>query len=169
VTIQAPDRDVGLQGHYAGIVTRFASFGIDALAIIGLFALGGQVLEFLVRAVSGSDFAVADYPILASIALVLWAFLYCAYPLAVSGRTLGMALLGLRAVRRDGSDLDTRHAVIRVIVFPLSFLLFGFGFLLILLRRDRRALQDLLAKTAIVYSWDARAARLRFLAKRGSG
>ncbi len=56
--------------------------------------------------------------------------------------------------------------MIRVLALPLSFLLFGLGFLLILLRRDRRALHDLIARTAIVYAWDARAARLRFLLKR---
>ncbi len=77
-----------------------------------------------------------------------------------------MAVLGLRAVRADGGDLDGRHAVIRVLALPLSFLLFGLGFLLILLRRDRRALHDLIAATAVVYAWDARAARLRFLGKR---
>ena len=55
--------------------------------------------------------------------------------------------------------------MIRVIAFPLSFLLFGFGFLLILLKRDRRALHDLIAGSAVVYSWNARAARLRFLGK----
>jgi uncharacterized RDD family membrane protein YckC len=56
--------------------------------------------------------------------------------------------------------------VIRVLVLPLSFLLFCFGFILIVLRRDRRALHDLIADTAVVYAWDARAARLRFLLKR---
>ena len=30
-------------------------------------------------------------------------------------------------------------------------------------QRDRRALQDLIAGTAVVYAWDTRAARLRFL------
>ena len=54
---------------------------------------------------------------------------------------------------------------VRVLALPLSFLLFGLGFLLILLRRDRRALHDLIASTAVVYAWDARAARLRFLLK----
>ena len=57
------------------------------------------------------------------------------------------------------------HAIVRVLAFPLSFLLFGLGFVLILLRRDRRALHDLIASTAVVYAWDARAARLRFLLK----
>jgi uncharacterized RDD family membrane protein YckC len=165
----APERDIGLQGHYAGIVTRLASFLVDAFAVVVLYSLAGQVFEFLISSVAGDEFTFRDHPYVASTALVVWAFLYFAYPLAVSGRTFGMALFGLRAVRRDGGDLDTRHAVIRVIAFPLSFLLLGFGFLLILLRRDRRALQDLIAKTAIVYSWDARAARLRFLAKRSGG
>jgi uncharacterized RDD family membrane protein YckC len=168
-TDAGPERDIRLQGHYAGIVTRLAAFLVDAFAVVVLYALGGQGLEFLISSVGGDEFTFREHPLVASTGLVIWAFVYFAYPLAVSGRTFGMALLGLRAVRRDGSDLDARHAVIRVVAFPLSLLLFGFGFLLILLKRDRRALHDVIAKTAIVYSWDARAARLRFLAKRGSG
>jgi uncharacterized RDD family membrane protein YckC len=86
-------------------------------------------------------------------------------PLAASGRTFGSAVLGLRVVRSDGRELDPRHAVVRVLVFPLSFLFFGAGFVPILVRRDRHALQDLIADTAVVYAWDARAAHLRFLAR----
>jgi uncharacterized RDD family membrane protein YckC len=51
-------------------------------------------------------------------------------------------------------------------LFPLSFLLCGLGFLGILVQREHRALHDLIAGTAVIYSWDARAARLRFLARR---
>ena len=50
-------------------------------------------------------------------------------------------------------------------MFPLSFLFFGLGFLGILVQREHRALHDLIAGTAVIYSWDARAARLRFLAR----
>jgi hypothetical protein len=39
----------------------------------------------------------------------------------------------------------------------------------ILVRRDRHALQDLIADTAVVYAWDARAAHLRFLARSPEG
>ncbi len=56
-------------------------------------------------------------------------------------------------------------ACVRALVFPLSFLFFGLGFLGILVQREHRALHDLLAGTAVVYAWDARAARLRFLAR----
>ena len=50
-------------------------------------------------------------------------------------------------------------------MFPLTVLLFGLGFPGILVQRERRALHDLIAGTAVVYAWDARAARLRFLAR----
>ena len=45
----------------------------------------------------------------------------------------------------------------------LAFLLLGF--LLILVQPERRALHDLIAGTCVVYAWDARAARLRILAR----
>jgi uncharacterized RDD family membrane protein YckC len=76
-----------------------------------------------------------------------------------------MAALGVRVVRADGAAAEPRRGVVRALVFPLSFLLFGLGFLGILVQRERRALHDLIAGTAVVYEWDARAARLRFLAR----
>jgi uncharacterized RDD family membrane protein YckC len=72
---------------------------------------------------------------------------------------------GLHVVRADGSSLKARQGVIRALVFPLSFLLCGLGFLGILVQREHRALHDLIADTAVIYAWDARAARLRFLAR----
>jgi hypothetical protein len=65
----------------------------------------------------------------------------------------------------DGSDASGRRAVVRTLALPLSFLLLGLGFLGIVLGDKRRALHDVIAGTAVVYSWDARAARLRFLSR----
>ena len=76
-----------------------------------------------------------------------------------------MAVLGVRVVAADGSAVQPKQGIIRALVFPLSFLLFGLGFLGILVQREHRALHDLIAGTTVVYSWDARAARLRFLAR----
>jgi uncharacterized RDD family membrane protein YckC len=156
----------GLEGHYAGAVTRFAAFVIDIVVIATLFSLFGHVVEFVVSVLSDDRIEVARGTLGSRIALGVWAFVYFAHPLAVSGRTFGMAVAGIRVVRTDGSDINGWHAVIRVLALPLSFLLFGLGLFLILLRRDRRALHDLIASTAVVYAWDARAARLRFLLKR---
>jgi uncharacterized RDD family membrane protein YckC len=47
------------------------------------------------------------------------------------------------------------------LVFPVSFVLLGAGFLLGLVRRDRRELHDLVADTGAVHVWDADTAQLR--------
>lgn len=158
-------RDVGLQGHYAGAISRLIAFLLDVLIVAVLFSLVGHLVEYLTSAVAGDRVSVSEHRLLAVVSLVAWTFLYFAYSLAAGGRTLGMSVVGLRVVRRDGGDVGARHAIVRVLALPFSFLLLGLGLLLILVHPDRRALHDLVAGTAVVYSWDARAARLRFLAR----
>ena len=53
----------------------------------------------------------------------------------------------------------------RTLALPLSFLFPGLGFAGILPGDRRRALHDVIAGTAVIYSRDARAARLRFLSR----
>jgi hypothetical protein len=74
-----------------------------------------------------------------------WEFFYFGYSWAASGRTFGMAVLGVRVVRADGEALHPWRGAARAAVFPLSFLLFGLGFLGILVQREHRALHDLIA------------------------
>jgi uncharacterized RDD family membrane protein YckC len=76
-----------------------------------------------------------------------------------------MALFGLRVVRADGADLDPWRGWLRALVFPLSIIVCGLGFAGILVQREHRALHDLLAGTAVIYSWDARTTRLRSLSR----
>ena len=165
MSVQVPV-DKGMEGHYAGIVTRFAAFVLDVVTIAVLFAIGGHVVEYTLAVLLRHPFSLSDAQIAPKVVLAVWVFLYFAYPIAVSGRTFGMAVAGVRVVRADGSELGAGRAVVRVLALPLSFLLLGFGFLLIVLRADRRALHDLIANSAVVYAWDARAARVRFLARR---
>ena len=163
-----PDRDISLQGHYAGIVTRMASFGIDVVVAMTLFTLGGAVLEYVLSSLIGRRVSLSNAPILSVIMLTLWLLIYFAYPIAVGGRTVGMAFVGLEVVTKEGRPVSGKAAVVRTIFLPLSMVFLGIGILMILLNRDRRALHDLVAGTAVVYSWNARAARLRFLAKRST-
>jgi uncharacterized RDD family membrane protein YckC len=155
----------GRQGHYAGAVSRLVAFAADVGASWGLFTLGAAALAFTVQLVTGNNFSLTSHQIVSLIAAVVWEFVYFAYQWALSGKTIGMAILGIRVVRTDGSPIGARQAVVRTLTFPLSFLLLGLGFLGILTSRDRHALHDRLAGTAVVYSWDARAARLRWLAR----
>jgi uncharacterized RDD family membrane protein YckC len=155
----------GRQGHYAGAVSRLVAFAADVGASWGLFTLGAAALAFSIQLVSGTKVSLTDHQILSVVVAAVWEFVYFAYQWYLSGKTIGMALLGIRVVKTDGSPVGARQAVIRTLAFPLSFLLLGLGFLGILTNRNRHALHDRLAGTAVVYSWDARAARLRWLAK----
>jgi uncharacterized RDD family membrane protein YckC len=162
-----PPRDalVGYQGHYAGSVSRFAAYTIDLIVSTAVFVLVLAAISWGVRVVTGHDVHWNRSNVVVAVIFVLWQFLYFGYCWAVSGRTPGMALLGIRVVRADGTILPPKQAVLRSLVFPLSFLLFGLGFIGILVQHEHRALHDLIAGSAVVYSWDARAAQLRFLAR----
>ncbi len=157
-----------LVGHYAGPVTRLAAYAADTALGTALFSFGAGALVWVTQLLSGERFDVRHVgPWIGFPLLVVWGFVYFFVPLAMSGRTPGMALIGLEVVRRDGSNLDGGHAALRVLALPVSFLTLGIGLAGIVLGREHRALHDVLADTAVVYAWDARAARLRFLALGG--
>jgi uncharacterized RDD family membrane protein YckC len=155
----------GRQGHYAGGVTRLLAFAADVGASWGLFTLGAAAIGFAIQLVTGHTYRLANYQLISAIALVLWEFVYFAYQWSLAGRTIGMAVLGIQVVKTDGTPIGVRQAVIRTLVLPFSFLFLGLGLVGILLTRDRHAFHDRVAGTAVVYSWDARAARLRWLAR----
>ena len=160
-----PARSVTAQGHYAGSVSRFLAYAIDLLASSAVFALALAAISYVAQIVTGKQIHWNRQDIVVVVLYVAWEFFYFGYSWAVSGRTFGMAVLGVRVVRADGAPAEPRRGVVRALVFPLSFLLLGLGFLGILVQRERRALHDLIAGTAVIYAWDARAARLRFLAR----
>ena len=156
---------VTLQGCYAGSVSRFTAYVIDLAVSAGLFALGLAGTSLVAQVVTGHQVNWNRTNVIVAVIFALWEFYYFAHSWAVGGRTFGMAVLGLQVVRADGKVLDPWRGVLRALVFPLSFLLLGAGFLGILVQREHRALHDLIAGTAVIYAWDARAARLRFLAR----
>ncbi len=163
-----PAAQASLQSHYAGLASRFTAYVVDAAVSSGVFMLGLAAASYAASIVTGHTVTWEKGGPVAGIAFVVWQFAYYAYSWGTSGRTFGMALLGLRVVDRSGAVLRPSRAVVRTVAFPLSFLLLGLGFAGIVLQAQRRALHDLLAGSAVIYDWDARAARLRFLARHTS-
>jgi len=166
--VEAADRDVSRQGHYAGGVTRLAAYAVDATASTAIFSAGVAVFGYAVGLVTGLDFRLSSYPVVSAGVAALWYFLWFCYPWSVSGRSLGMAVVGIRVVQSDGSHLRPRRAFVRTVTLPLSLLAFGLGLVGIITDPRHRAWHDRFADTAVVYAWDARVARLRFLAKQGA-
>ena len=159
--LRPQDRAVALQGRYAGAVSRFLAFLLDVALVGAVFGLLGALTTEALRIVANITWSNSEHRLLVGVLYVLWQFLYFAGLTASGGRTIGKAVLGIFVVQQDGTPVTSKGAALRTIAFPVSFLLFGAGFLLGVIRRDRRQLHDLLGGTAVVYAWDAETARLR--------
>ena len=158
------EQAINLQGHYSGAVTRLAAYAIDQSVVVAAYSITVALVSWTLSVISNGKIDYSPPAWFTGLTYAIWWLAYFAYPWAVSGKTLGMALLGIRVVRRDGSRCGPKAAVLRAITFPLGFLTFGVGFLGILFGRERRAIYDRIAGTAVVYAWDAKAAKWRFLA-----
>jgi len=154
------------QGHYAGAISRLVAFGADiAFAwLVLLVILAG--ISAAVSLIVGQAVNLRSFHVLGIVLLLVWYPIYFAYQWALSGKTLGMALFGLRVVTAEGRPVETRHAIVRTLVLPFSIAIFALGLFGIVLRVDHRGWHDRVARTCVVYDWDARAARLRWLARK---
>jgi uncharacterized RDD family membrane protein YckC len=153
-----------LHGHYAGGASRLAAWIIDLAAATGAFTIALAAVSYGVSVITGQSVSYSTSNWIVATIYVLWLFVYLAYPWSLSGKSLGMAVLGIRVVAKDGTHAGWKRAVVRTLALPLSFILF-LGLVPILLQKQNRALHDFIAGTAVVYAWDARAARIRFLAR----
>lgn len=141
-----------LQGRSAGAVSRFAAGLLDlALASLLLTALITTVVV-IVDLLVGSKVVVHAPAAVGISATTVWLALYFVVSWAVPARTPAMALFGLLVTRGDGTRLRWGRAVIRVSLLPFS-LLVGIGLLGVVFGKRRRALQDVLADTHVVYDW----------------
>lgn len=165
VPVPAPELTVGRQGHYAGAVSRLVAFAADVGASWGLYTLGVALFDTFFKLVTRRTYNLTNHQVLALVILGLWEFIYFSYQWAVSGKTVGMAVLGLQVVTAEGRPIGVRQAAVRTLALGLCLLTLGIAFLGIIFQRERRGVNDLIAKTAVVYSWDARAARLRWMAR----
>jgi uncharacterized RDD family membrane protein YckC len=159
--------EISRQGHYAGPATRLAAFAVDLAISIGVFTVTAAVTLFLLDFVTSFDVEHDKFPPwVSAVLLAAWLFVYFGGSWAASGKTAGMSLLGLRVVDRDGTDLEHWRGFVRGPALALSIAVFGIGLVGVVVGRENRGLQDVIAGSVVVYDWDARAARLRFLARR---
>jgi uncharacterized RDD family membrane protein YckC len=152
-------------GQYAGFVSRLLAFALDIVVSLGLFTAVVALISSIVGLLAGHSYDINRHGLIIEVLFGVWAFIYFAFQWASNGNTLGMAVFGIRVVTKDGREISRWQALERTAALPLSFLFLGLGFVISLFQRERRALHDLIAGTCVVYSWDARAAKLRWLAR----
>jgi len=122
----------------------------DALLGIVVWSLAAMWLIIAVLAFRGKPFDILDGLVLALAVLVLGVALHVTYHTVLvggCGQTLGRMLLGVAVVRRDGAPAGYGRALLRCVGGGLCLLTLGFGRMLVLFSRDRRALSDFVAGT----------------------
>ncbi len=161
-------------GRYGGPLTRLLAVLLDSAIVSFGFTLLVAGLVFVIRLFL-PDFEIpTSSGVWYGVSLLIWAFLYLWIGYAVFGKTIGKMVLGLRVVSSDGQAvLKGRQPFIRVITYPISFLILGLGLLGVVFDPQRQAWHDKFAKTAVVYDWGSRTARMPtpladFLARKGA-
>jgi uncharacterized RDD family membrane protein YckC len=89
------------------------------------------------------------------VAIILVGVFYLPLSWALTGQSIGKAILGLRVVRRGAESSMERPAVWRCFVrgtgYWISAVPFGLGFLLAAFDKEHRTLHDRLAGTRVIY------------------
>ncbi|WP_236790911.1 RDD family protein [Amycolatopsis sp. GM8] len=139
------------QGRHAGIVSRTVAVVVDvvvlAVILAGLY-LGATGVVFVLDPV-GFRFPAPPRAVLLGTGLGV-AVCYFALCWAVTGRTAGGQLFGVRVLDRRGRPPRWAPALLRAVacVFFPAGLLWAIG-------PKRRSLQDIVLRTAVVYDWQA--------------
>jgi uncharacterized RDD family membrane protein YckC len=81
---------------------------------------------------------------------------YFIVSIAVTGRTVGKGLMGIRVVARDGRRLSVPRSALRTFAYLVSLLPAGAGFWAVLLDSDRQAWHDHIAGSRVLHDPRAR-------------
>ena len=138
----------------AGIATRGVALAVDAALLAIIFLTGTAVLDLVVSLF----WKPRPAALVGGVMAAAWLLLEVAYFVgfwSTAGQTPGMRLLHLRVQDGAGSPPGVGHSLLRLAGLALSILLLFTGFLPALIDDRRRALQDFLAGTTVVYDEDA--------------
>jgi uncharacterized RDD family membrane protein YckC len=143
-----------LDGRTAGFVSRLFAFVVDLLVVAGIVAIGGWIAVLIdgvieqigltLRVSLGGIYVVMIPLIIGSYFVMFW---------ALTGRTIGKWVMGLRVVDLAGHPPTLSQSVIRIIGYGISAIVFWLGYLWVLVDDNRRAWHDHMARTWVVYDY----------------
>jgi len=128
----------------AGFWIRAVALAIDLI----VFWLVQLSFEAMATAMLGADGGGSQSPA-AFLFTLLFTAAYTTVLHAVTGQTIGKSLVGVRVLGTDGAPLTLGAAFLRYLAYFISLMPLGFGYLVAALRRDKRALHDLIAGSRV--------------------
>lgn len=127
---------------------RCGAILIDYIALVAILAFS----TLISRALGGGARSAGNSSETIGIVLALLATILNLVVLpGLTGLTAGKWATGLRILRDDGSEIGIGRAFLRHFLgYPLSFVLFGLGFVVAAFNARGRTLHDLIANTIVV-------------------
>ncbi|OAI55606.1 hypothetical protein AYO48_03310 [Gaiella sp. SCGC AG-212-M14] len=147
--------DGSVRVPYAGIATRGVALAVDAALATMIFLTGTAVIGLVVSLVWNPRPAPVVGTVIGVAGLLVEVGYFTGF-WSSAGQTPGMRLLHLRVVAGGGSAPGFGRSLVRLFGLFVAILLLFTGFLPVLVDDRRRALQDFLAGTVVVYDDDAR-------------
>lgn len=142
-----------MNGEASAAVTRPAGFWIRAVALAldaVVFVLVAVSLAAIARRRFGAGVnEFGELQVGVVLYTLLFTALYAVVLHAATGQTVGKMLVGARVLTIDGESVPFGTSLLRYLAYYVSLGTLTFGFLMAGLRRDKRALHDLLAGTRV--------------------
>jgi uncharacterized RDD family membrane protein YckC len=136
---------------YAGIASRALALAIDAALVHLIVLIGGAVIALAASLVGDLKFDTLQR-VLAAGAWASAVATYFVFFWTATGQTPGMRIMELRVVTAAGTRPHFWRSVVRLVGLVLAIVPLFAGFLPVLVDDRRRALQDMLAGTVVVYA-----------------
>ncbi len=168
-----------LQGYYAGFISRVLAFIIDAIIIALTITVFNWIVWVTLDTLSTGIFLgisankipgvgpVIDFlrdSFLIGFLSALFILLYHVFFTYFAGQTPGKALLGLRVVAVEGKRVSVVRSLLRYLGYFVSAAPLFIGFFWVLIDDQRQGWHDKIARTYVIYTWEARPDE-RFLSK----
>jgi uncharacterized RDD family membrane protein YckC len=144
--------DASTDQPYAGLVTRAVAFALDVAILDAILIVIGVVTGLIISAFG--DFAPNLDLGKVALGFAGWALAFTAYFTtfwSLTGQTPGMRALGIKVVPVKGGRIRPLQGVVRVAGLLAAALPLFAGYLLILVQNRRQGLQDLIARTLVLY------------------
>jgi uncharacterized RDD family membrane protein YckC len=135
---------------YAGVGSRAAGFLVDFAAVHILYLIGTALVVIGIELANASP----SHRVTDVLATAGWLFIVTTYTVgfwAGAGQTPGMRLMRVRLRRPNGDLPGVWRSLVRLVGLFVAILFVFLGFLPVLVDDRRRALQDFLAGTVVVY------------------
>jgi uncharacterized RDD family membrane protein YckC len=157
-------------GQYAGFISRMIAYAIDTLIVV----IGISVIWWLINAtidllrvqeildtlgwLNKYNFLLNlnEDILLRGVVIILGVGFYNIFFLTLANRTIGKSIMGLQVVPLKGGRIGLARATLRYLGYIISIIPLFFGFIWILFSRRRQGWHDKIARTCVVYTWEAK-------------